>query len=683
MNSPESLSQVRHRFIKEGGVLGSGWVIGGLCFVALSGVALWLLSFSVGAQMTVLLHTFFGLVIVIPLALWQLSHWLATRKAPRSFRKICAYTGFWLLIASCATGLIVTLQALLALRVQGIWDRLHLWSGILALPFLAYHFYPACSPKTIPAHASLMIDPSPARRRMWTKAAAISLALTFVLLAATLAYRGPAFDSYEPETTYRSASAGGPFSPGFATTNTGKPVSPEVLANSASCGASGCHFMIYQEWLASAHHWSAEDQFFQAVRTATTDVQGLAATEKCAACHEPVSLLAGYKDPALGTAAPGYRQGDSCLVCHGVRHVDARGIGSYEIGVPKPYVYEYSDNPYASAVAHFLIRAYPRQHDSDYDLKLVRLAESCAPCHKEWDVLDKKIGPVQVETQYDDWRRGKWNTDADTSKRLRCQQCHMYYATANVVSKADPYDLKIGLGQRYRNHYFAAGNQFMPDQIGAPDATGQRERVNQWLQGEKDAPEISRVWPNGPIVALDIQAPASVQPGADVAIRIVLSNRKIGHSFPTGPLNIGRAWIEMQVLDSDGREIFHSGKLDPQNHIEAGSFILKPFAITTDGHEIIMPDLWHPKGPQFRPAILPGQLEEFGYQVPVPLGVQGPLRVTARLRYRKANQFFMDSVYTDVHREAPVTDISSEQVSVGIAARAGARSVQPGKSGDP
>jgi hypothetical protein len=99
-------------------------------------------------------------------------------------------------------------------------------------------------------------------------------------------------------------------------------VPPEVIGSSRACGAMGCHTAIYEEWLASAHRWSEEDQFFQAVRAATTDVQGLGATEKCGGCHAPVSMLSGYKDPRLGTSTPGYKEGDSCVVCHAVRHVD-------------------------------------------------------------------------------------------------------------------------------------------------------------------------------------------------------------------------------------------------------------------------------------------------------------------------------------------------------------------------
>jgi hypothetical protein len=38
--------------------------------------------------------------------------------------------------------------------------------------------------------------------------------------------------------------------------------------------------------------------------------------------------------------------------------------------------------------------------------------------------------------------------------------------------------------------------------------------------------------------------------------------------------------------------------------------------------------------------------------------------VRARLRYSKANQFFMDAVYPDAHRQAPITDLSSTQTRI-------------------
>jgi len=422
--------------------------------------------------------------------------------------------------------------------------------------------------------------------------------------------------------------------------------------------------VIYDEWRASAHRWSQEDQFFQQVHSATTDVQGIKSTEKCGGCHAPVTMLSGYKDPRLGTNVPGFGEGDSCIVCHAVRHVDERGIGSYVLGIPKPYLYQYRDTRYATLLNHFLIRVYPGQHDRDYNLKIARQAESCAPCHKEFDKVGKYPEPLQVETQYDDWKNNKWNTDPNTANRLRCQQCHMYLQTVKSPAQADPYDVEVGLGLKYHNHRFAAGNQYMPLAISTPGAAEQVRDVEKWLKGERLIPKIQKVWPRGPIVPIEIKAPARAKPGEMLNLQLILTNKKVGHSFPTGPLNVVRVWIELDVRDPAGKEVFHSGGLDAGNHVEAGSYILRPIAITESGKSIVTPDIWHPTGPIYRPAIAPGKSESFDYKFRVPRGARGSLLVKARLRYRKANQFFMDAVYPQQHRETPITDISSGTVKI-------------------
>ena len=48
------VSPVRHAFVSERSVLGFAWVGGALLFVALTGLVVWLLPFSVGTQMAVL-----------------------------------------------------------------------------------------------------------------------------------------------------------------------------------------------------------------------------------------------------------------------------------------------------------------------------------------------------------------------------------------------------------------------------------------------------------------------------------------------------------------------------------------------------------------------------------------------------------------------------------------------------
>jgi len=635
---------------------------GTLLFVTLTGVAAWLLPFSTASQVTVLFHTGAGLLLLTPLVYWQVRHWRATRKAPRSVSKISAYAGFWVLAANLLSGAFITFQAIFAAWCSHFWIGLHRWTGVFLVPFIAFHVLPRRlnEPRRKESHAA------PSRGWLWLGAFGVAGLLVAALAGTATVYHSAYTAAYLPPLSFRAAQGSNPFAPSYARTTSGRPLPPEIISDSRACGAPGCHAVIYDEWRASAHRWSEEDQFFQAVRIATTEVQGIKATEKCGGCHAPVSLLSGYKDPTLGRGTSGYGEGDSCVVCHAARQVDDRGIGSYVLGIPKEYLYDHDSGRLASFVSHFLIRAYPRQHDRDYDLKIARDAGSCAPCHKEYDKVGKYPDLLEVETQYDDWKQHKWNADRDVSRRLRCQQCHMNLETVARRDLADPYDLAEGLGPKYHNHRFAAANQYMPSALNSPGAEEQTRQVNLWLKGKRDIPETQRVWPQGPIVALKIEGPAAVNSGASCNLRVVLTNNKAGHSFPTGPLNIVRVWIELEAFDKTGRKVFHSGELDRENHVEPGTYVLRPIALTESGHPLLTPDIWHPEGPQFRPAINSGESETLDYRFPIPQSSAGPLVIQARLRYRKANQFFMNEVYDPDHREAPITDVCQVSKEVPI-----------------
>ena len=677
---------IRHSFLHEKGIFHISWMTGALIFLVLSGLAIWLFQFSVTTQVSVLLHTALGIALFIPFTLWQLSHWWASRKAPRSFRKFSAYAGAWTMIVATASGFVLTWQAFFGFFISHFWDRVHLWSGIAAIPFLAYHLYPKArkavaegasengGKKPANGQAGLPLpDFRPGRRHLWAMASATAgllIVATGVLAGIYSAY-APDFSHYKLPDDYKMPYGPNPFAPSMAMTARGGPVAPELLAGSKSCGKAGCHSAIYQEWLANSHRWSSEDVFFQGVQAAMIQQEGAPSTRYCAGCHDPVSLLSGYKNASTSIEAPGFKEGSSCLVCHAMRRVDVQGNGNYVWAPPKPYLFEYRESGYATAITRFLIRAYPQQHDLDYDLALSKDPASCGACHKQF--IDKEInhvGWVQLQNQYDDWKHGKWNTDPNPAHRLRCQQCHMYYRAVAAVGDADPYDMKAGLGLQHRNHWFAAANQVMPEMIHSPDAAGQTERVNRWLQGKEHIPEIASVWPQGPVLPVKVVAPPSMAPGQLAAFRAVVSNNKAGHSFPTGPLDLIRAWVEVRVEDRTGQVVFHSGELSPDGYDEPGTFVLKAVGINPEGVEIVRHDLWHYVGAKWKRAIFPGYSDMYEYKFAVPRKVQGPLVITARLRYRKANQYFMDFAFPGKHLQTPITDIPSDQVEVPVSVAA-------------
>ena len=669
-----SNKSARYTLIFGKGILGFGLLGGVLLFLLFTGLAIWLLPFSVTAQMAVLLHTAFGLLLLLPLTSWLFRHWWASRNTPWRAQKIGAYGGFWLLAVNALSGLLLSWEAFFSLNINHLADSVHLWSGIAAVPLIALHVLPSLSKRAAGAtDASSGIDSlvlARGRKRMWTIAASTAVLLSLVVVVAGAAYHAPNLNEAKLPAGYKLPYGPDPFAPSLATTASGHPVPAVVLAQSQSCGSSGCHTAIYREAEASAHTWSSQDLLFQGVQAAMIKEEGIPAARYCAGCHDPVSLLSAYKDASTGVEAPGFKAGDSCVICHSMQRVDVQGNGNYVFAPPTPYLFEYGSGGLRTEITHFLIRAYPWHHDKDYNLALAKNPVSCASCHKQF--INKEInhvGWVQLQNQYDEWRTGKWNTDPNHANRLHCQDCHMYDVASSSAALADPYDHSIGLGNEHHNHWFAASNQIMPEMLHTYDAAGQTARVNAWLKGQVVIPAIARVWPKGPVLPIKIVGPASAKPGDKVQLQALITNNKAGHNFATGPLDLIRAWIEVEVRDGSGQVIFHSGQLTAQNHIEPGTIVIRSIGVDAQGQPILRHHLWHYVGTVFKRSIPPGYTDMYDYNFTLPKHVQGPLQVTARLRYRKANQYFMDFAFPGQLRKAPITNLSYGTTTIQLAAQ--------------
>ena len=663
----------RQSIIFGSGLFGFGLLGGVLLFLLLSGLGIWLLPFSVTAQVAVLLHTAIGLLLLVPIAIWLFRHWWTSRMSPWRLRKVCAYAGFWTLAVNAASGLWLSWEAFFSLNINHLADRIHLWSGLAAVPFVAVHVFPGVKKAATDGLEQLAAlqngELKAARRRMWAIVGGTAGVLVAVVVVASAVYHTPNLSTAKLPKGYQLPYGKDPFAPSLATTESGKPVPAAVLASSQSCGASGCHHTIYNEARASAHTWASQDVAFQAVQSAMIKEEGAPAARYCAGCHDPVSLLSAYKDASTGIEAPGFKEGDSCVVCHSMLKVDVQGNGNYVFAPPAPYLFEYGKGRLREAVTHFLIRAYPWQHDRDYNLTLADKPVSCASCHKQF--INKQInhvGWVQLQNQYDEWRTGKWNTAPDHSQRLHCQQCHMYLVTA-PDGAADPYDHSIGLGRQVHNHWFAAANQWMPLMVHSYDAAGQVKRVNAWLKGQVTVPAIAKVWPKGPVIPIKVLGPATANPGQKIELRAVVTNNKAGHDFATGPLDLIRAWVELQVCDANGNVVFHSGELTPENHIEKGTIVIRSIGVNADGKQIRRHHLWNYVGTVFKRSIPPGYSDMYNYEFTVPKNAQGPLHVTAVLRYRKANQYFMNFVFPGKMLKSPITNLSSSTATIDVAQR--------------
>jgi len=493
-----------------------------------------------------------------------------------------------------------------------------------------------------------------------------------------------------------------PFAPSLASTITGGPYDERVLSGSESCGTAGCHEEIAREWSVSAHRWSAMDAAFVRVQDVMAEQNGAESTRYCGGCHDPISLFSGTKNVFVEdlTTNVGFDEGVSCLACHAIRETDVQGNANYVMDQPNRYIYELRDGKFAKIVSDFLIRAYPRHHVETLSHRLFKSPEFCAACHKQFiDEEINQVGWVQLQNQYDNWRKSRWNEPGDPTQTVECRECHMPLTDSADPARGDDADYnRTSSDKKHRSHRFLAANQFMPLALGLEGAEEQARLTERWLRGEIDVPEIAHKWREGPAVPVEIQAPPTVEPGEEVPIRLVITNNKVGHDFPTGPLDIIQAWVELVVADQDGNIVFESGRRDERHFIEPGSFMFKAEPVDQYGNLIDRHNLWEMVGVRYRRSLFPGfsDMAEFSFVCPgAPLansetaegGVRAPidgtaaqevfaltapesvteLHVTARLLYRKADQFLLNFLFgEDSGMTSPVTIMSESQVTIRV-----------------
>jgi hypothetical protein len=495
-----------------------------------------------------------------------------------------------------------------------------------------------------------------------------------------------------------------PFAPSLARTSTAEAFDARSTGGSKSCGSSGCHEQIYNEWAVSAHRYSAMDLGFRAIQTSMGNQNGPESTRYCAGCHDPISLFAGtknlYRDDL--TNPIGRDEGVSCVVCHSIKETDVKGNASYLITQPPRYMFELSEDGSGHLVRDFLIRAYPREHVRSLQHRLFKSPQFCAACHKQFiDEEINQVGWVQLQNQFDNWRKSRWNDTINPRKTIECRECHMPLQDSHDPARGDDLDYNRSSGDgKHRSHQFLAANQFMPLALKLDGAQEHATLTERWLQGGIEIPEIADKWRTGAAVPIELIAPAQVRPGEQIRLAVAITNNKVGHDFPTGPLDIIQSWVELVVRDQDGNVVFETGVRDKQHFIEPGSFMFKAEPVDQYGKLIDRHNLWEMVGVRYRRALFPGQSDraEFAFLCPASQ-VRGKVRqqpqstpgaptqetfafrapgrvvrldVTAKLMYRKIDQFLLNFLFGEAAGiTSPVTVLSEDTTSIAVMSSGG------------
>ncbi|MCZ2147187.1 MAG: hypothetical protein LC126_05370, partial [Bryobacterales bacterium] len=648
-----------------------------LLFELITGLAITFGPFHPAVEWGLLTHTLIGLAAIAPMAWYFARHWKDYAGQAMSDVLLLGYVGLAALAVCVLSGLVVTGQGLLATRTTPWLRYLHLIAALFAVVASVPH---------------IVISWLRRRRTEFTQPArgwlAVAVAGCSVGVCATgvlmLSYPGMKYRNEFPPDYNFLYGKNRPFAPSLARTSTNGAFDGRSLAGSATCGSSGCHTQIYEEWQPSAHRYAAMDPVFQGIQNVMAKQNGPESTRYCGGCHDPISLFSGTKNIFVEnlTGLDGYNEGISCVACHAIQKTDIRGNANYTITQPDEYLWQWSGPHTAGAAARdFLIRVWPARHNR-LSKRMYKKPEYCAACHKQFiDQEVNRVGWVQLQNQYDNWAASHWNKKGDARATVECRECHMPLVDSADPAAGDSTDYNRNPGDRkHRSHRFLAANNFVPSLLRLQGAAKHTELTEHWLRGQIEIPEIRNKWAEGPVVKLRLEAPRTAAPGEKVPVRVVLVSNKVGHDYPTGPLDMIQSWVELRVQDDSGRTVFTSGERDDRNFLRPGTFLFKAEPVDQYGNLIDRHNLWEMVGVRYRRSLFPGYSDTVEYNVLCPSGgpqararaggdvrqysisarKAGKMRVTATLHYRKIDQFVLNYVIGEESRlTSPAVDIAN------------------------
>jgi hypothetical protein len=660
-----------------------------LIFEAASGLAITFGPFHAAIEWGVLVHTLVGVATLLPLAWYCYVHWLDYKRYALSAVVLLGYVGLVALLVCSLSGVVLTWEGLLGIRTSWGWRQVHLISTFATLAAILPHLIIAIV-RVLGRRESFR----PARAHLLQTLGATVVGL-LIIAGLARAYSGARYTNEFPADYSFLFGKDRPFAPSLARTSTNGAFDARSLAGSETCGSAGCHTQILQEWKPSAHHYSAMDTLFQGIQTVMAKQNGPESTRYCGGCHDPISLFSGTKNIFAEnlTSLQGYKEGVSCLSCHSIHETDIKGNANYTIYQPAEYLWQWSEGGAGKLARDFLIRTYPAEH-AKLTKRVYKAPEYCAACHKQFiDQEVNRVGWVQLQNQYDNWAASHWNQKGNPRKTIECRECHMALVDSTDPAAGDAADYNRSPHDgKHRSHRFAAANALMPKVLKLEGWEEQVSHVERWLQGKYEIPEIRDKWAEGPIVQLALDVPPSVRAGEQIPVRVILTSNKVGHDYPTGPLDIIQSWIELRVEDEKGNVVFASGRRDEKNFIEPGSFLFKAEPVDQYGNLIDRHNLWEMVGVRYRRALFPGYSDTAEYMVACPSGLvpppakpgtaaqpgvekfnvparagAGTYRVTAILEYRKVDQFLLNFLFGEKSGlTAPVTEIARVSADVRV-----------------
>jgi tetratricopeptide (TPR) repeat protein len=444
--------------------------------------------------------------------------------------------------------------------------------------------------------------------------------------------------------------------PGNALLDGGGFISAGAFPSATYC--AHCHPQAYSQWRQALHSNSFRTPFYRTSVNILARTKGIEFTRHCDSCHNPVGVLAGALTPNSHVDRAFDQDGVTCMTCHSIQSLQPTvGNGGFVMGTPSVMVDEHGVR-IPGEVPYEQIMQYPKRHAQAVMRDIYRSPEFCSACHKA-NLPNALNGYkwIRAFTSYDEWVNSKFSKRNPlvfySADRLTCQGCHMLRETSNP----DEYGAKKGT---FASHRWLAGNTAVPFYYGFDEQLSKTiEFLKSGMYLNVDLFGIKKVATNETVAPLGSEA-FKLGPNELVQAMVVVQNKNIGHSLVPEVRDLYEAWVEFTVKDSGGKEIYHSGFLNPDGTLDrrAHSFTNRPVNVVgdfVDNHQV-----WTIHSMAYDNSIQAGRSALIRYQFRIPAGAKGALTLTARVNYRHLRQSYLDNVFGKDHPAYPVVEIVSK-----------------------
>ncbi len=453
-----------------------------------------------------------------------------------------------------------------------------------------------------------------------------------------------------------------PFVPGNAAWQGDGFIKPGAFPNATYC--AHCHQEAYHQWRQALHSNAFRAPFYRASVNILIRTKGIEFSRHCDSCHNPIGVLSGALTQNSLIDRKFDEDGLTCMVCHSIQGLKSTaGNGGYIMGVPAVMT-DAQGNRIPGEVPYDEIMKHTDRHVHAVMQSFYRTPQFCAACHKAnlpEHLNDFKF--LSAFSAFDEWQQSKFSQQNPltfyTGDFTTCQNCHMKRAPNTLPD----YGAKNGT---FASHSWAAGNTAVPFYYGFDE---QMEKTVRFLRagnylnidifGLKRENESAPVGPLGTI-------PIHLEPGTMLDAYVVVQNKNIGHSLIPEVRDLYQAWLEFQVKDSSGKDIYHSGFLKPDGVLDeqAHSFTNRP--VNDEGGFVDNHKVWTIRAVAYDNTVQAGRSTLVRYRFRLPVDITGPVTLTANINYRHLRTSYLDNVLGSDHPSYPIVQLATRMRTLKI-----------------